>query len=241
MIEERWGERDGVRLHYLVRRGGAGQVPLVYLPGSLGQASDFRAEMVRLASRSTLAVDKRGVFEGDAAPENGYTFDDRVADLEAVLAGAGLGPACVMAFSMGVPVALAYAVRQPEQVRGLILLDYAARSPELDGAWLEYALPFARERGIPERVVRAIRRDARRVDLWDDLHALACPVLLVVGGKSASVAAADLERYRTALPQLRVEFLEEAGHEVFRPDYERFMRLVEGFLAALDGSGPAGA
>jgi len=234
MIEDRWGDRDGVELHYLVQRGPAGLLPLVYVPGSLGKAEEFRAEMERLAPRTALAVDERGVFEGEGAPEVGYTFEDRVADLEAVVADAALGPACVMAFSLGVPIALGYAVRHPAQVRGLILLDYPARYPGRDDAWLERALPFARERGVPERVVRAIHRDAAQVELWSELGALRCPVLLVAGGQSPSVSAEDLERYRDALPDLQVEVFEDAGHEVFRPDYERFMRLIEGFLAELD-------
>jgi len=234
MIEDRWGNRDGVQLRYLVHGGATDRVPLVYVPGSLGRAEEFRAEMERLAPRATLAVDKRGVVEGEDAPEVGYAFEDRVADLQVVLAGAGLGPACVMAFSLGVPVALGYAARHPDDVRGLILLDYPARYPAHDGAWLERALPFARDRGIPERVVRAIYRDSSPVELWGEVGALRCPVLLVVGGKSPSVSADDLERYRDTLPNLRIEVFEDAGHEVFRPDYERFMRLVEGFLVELD-------
>ncbi|MEJ2287635.1 MAG: alpha/beta hydrolase [Deinococcales bacterium] len=234
MIEDRWGNRDGVELHYLVQQGSADAVPLVYVPGSLGRAEEFRAEMVRLAPRATLAVDKRGVFEGEAAPEDGYAFEDRVADLEAVVADARLGPACMMAFSLGVPVALGYAVRHPDEVRGLVLLDYPARYPGREDAWLERALPFAQERGIPERVVRAIHRDSERVALWSEVGALRCPVLLVVGGQSPSVSAQDLERYRRTLPDLRVETFEDAGHEVFRPDYERFMRLIEGFLEGID-------
>ena len=72
------------------------------------------------------------------------------------------------------------------------------------------------------------------MELWSELGALTCPVLLVVGGLSPSVSAADLERYRRSLPDLRVEVFDDSGHEVFRPDYERFMLLVEGFLAELD-------
>lgn len=234
MIEDRWGKRDGVELHYVVQRGSLGLVPLVYVPGSLGRAAEFREEMERLAPRATLAVDKRGVFGGEAAPEDGYAFEDRVADLEAVLVDEDLGPACVMAFSLGVPIALGYAVRHPAQVQGLILLDYPARYPARDDAWLERALPFARERGIPERVVRAIYRDSAPVDLWGELGTLTCPVLLVAGGLSPSVSVADLQRYRDALPGLQVQVFEDAGHKVFRPDYERFMRLVERFLAELD-------
>ena len=74
------------------------------------------------------------------------------------------------------------------------------------------------------------------MELWNELRALTCPAMLVLGGLSPSVSAEDLARYRRTLPDLRVEVFEDAGHEVFRPDYERFMRLVEGFLQGLDAS-----
>lgn len=68
MIEDRWRDRDGVQLHYLVQPGATDLLPLVYLPGSLGRAEEVRAEMERLAPRATLAVDERGVCEGEDAP-----------------------------------------------------------------------------------------------------------------------------------------------------------------------------
>lgn len=152
MIEDGWARSAGGKLHYL-SSGDSASTPLVYVPGGLGSASQFEDEMIRLHPRRCVAVSPRGMGKS-AAPANGYGLDDRVADLAAVLESAKLGPACVMAFSMGVPPAIRLAARRPDLVRGL--------------------------------------------------------------------------------PHLRLELFEDAGHEVFRPDYERFMRTIEAFLTELD-------
>lgn len=233
MITEAYTERGPVRLHYLLQRGDESLTPLVYVPGSLGNAEDFRTEMLRLAPRTTVAISPRGLG-GSSAPEHGYSLDDRVQDSEAVLDELRLPPACVMAFSAGVPVALAFAVRRPDRVKSLILLDYPARSRRLTQQWADQARPFAAERGVPEHVVKAMIADSADVELWEGIRGIACPALLVIGGKSNYVTDEDLRRYREALPRLEVEHFEESGHEVFRPDYERFMRVIEGYLGRND-------
>jgi predicted nucleotidyltransferase len=114
-------------------------------------------------------------------------------------------------------------------MKALILLDYPARS----AAWFERALPFARERGIVEHVVKGIAGEAERTGLWDELRAIARPVLLVKGGRSPAVSYEDFHRYRET-PGVRVEVFTESGHEIHQPDYERFIGTIEGFLAELD-------
>lgn len=44
----------------------------------------------------------------------------------------------------------------------------------------------------------------------------------------------DAERYLKLLPNARLVVFEDAGHELWRPNYERFMRVIEGFLLELD-------
>lgn len=222
-----------MRLQYLMHRGDEGLTPLVYVPGSLGDADDFRAEMSWLEPRTTVAISKRGVG-GSSAPERGYTLQDRVSDLGAVLDRLQIAPACVMAFSAGVPIALSYALQHPDRVRAMILLDYPAVSKRLTERWSEQVKPFAASRGIPEHVIRAMISESSTIELWDGLERITCPVLLIVGGQSPYVTDEDLERYRKAWPQLQLEVFEDSGHEVFRPDYERFMQAVERFLLEVD-------
>lgn len=236
LIQDGWTDAGEVSLHYLLAEGEAPLTPLVYVPGSLGNGEDFRSEMTRLAPRTTVAMSPRGLGKS-SAPREGYSFAQRVADLGTVLEAVDLPPVCLMAFSLGVPIAVAYAARYPEHIRGLLLLDYPARYPQRSQTWLEAALPFARERGIPEHVVRSVQQESVQVELWDDLERVNRPTLLIKGGRSRLVDEQDLARYRRT-PQLQVEVFDDAGHEVFKPDYERFMTTVERFLLQLDNGSP---
>ena len=233
MTEQGWWTDGTIRLHYLTSGDAPGLTPLVYVPGALGKADDFRPEMERLSPRRTAAISPRGLGLS-SAPARGYGLDDRARDLDTVLTHLALPSACVMAFSLGVPVALQYAARHPDRIAGLILLDYPARYPDLSDRWVDRSLPFARQHGIPEHVIHRIAEEARATELWNDLPGIRTPVLIVKGGDSTSISPPDLDRYRTSLPQARIEVLEDAGHEVYRSDYERFMRLIDGFLRTLD-------
>ena len=233
MGEEDWYAAGSPRLHALRAGDATHRTPLVYVPGALGSAEDFRPEMQRLSPRPTVAISPRG-FGRSSAPESGYGLEDRARDLDRVLSQLALPPACVMAFSVGVPVALLDAARHPHRVAGLILLDYPARYPKFTDAWVEHALDSARRRGVPDHVVYRLQEESRATELWSELDAVDAPVVVVKGGESTAISTEDLDRYRRSLSDVRIEVFEEAGHEVFRPDYERFMRTVEAFLRDLD-------
>jgi pimeloyl-ACP methyl ester carboxylesterase len=232
MIRDGWCETRDARLHYLIADGESRLTPLVYLPGSLGSAEDFRDEMKRLAPRTTVALSPRGLGKS-SAPAEGYSFEQRVADLESVLRDVDLEPFCLMAYSLGVPIAIGYAAQNLARLRGLILLDYPARYPRRSQSWLERALPFARERGIREHVVQRLQQESAEVELWAELQSAQRPTLLVKGGQSTAVGDDDLEQYRQ-VPHVHVEVFEDATHEIHKPDDERFIVTVERFLCGLD-------
>lgn len=232
MIEDRWVDSAGVHLHYLAA-GGSAATPLVYVPGALGSAEQFLPEMKRLAPRRCLAISKRGLGKS-SAPPSGYGLADRVNDLIAVLQAADVGSACIMAFSMGVPVAIRLAALRPDLVAGLILLDYAPRHRKIAETWFGLAMPHALESGVSEHVVRAMIDESEEIDLAPDLTSVRVPVLVVVGGMSHHVPEPERNRYREAVPHLQLVVFEDSGHEVFKPDYEKFMRLVEEFLVSVD-------
>jgi pimeloyl-ACP methyl ester carboxylesterase len=233
VIRDGWTHTGEARLHCLIHEGEPRYTPLVYMPGSLGDADDFRTEMLRLAPRTTVAVSPRGLGKS-SAPAEGYSFQHRVADLESMLTDIGPETFTLMAFSLGVPIALGYAARHPGSIKGLILLDYPARYPKRSDSWLHQALPFAQGRGIAEHVVQRLQSESQTIELWEELESLRSATLLITGGQSSAVRSDDLDRY-TKMPHVQIVSFPESGHEVFRPDYERFMGVIERFLTGLDG------
>ncbi len=234
MIRDAWALRSGVRLHYLDsgEREEVDRIPLMYIPGALESAENFRSEMEKLAPRRTLAISRRGAGKSDA-PETGYSLEDQVADAEAVMEAALKGRFCLMAYSTGVPRAIGLAARHPRRVAGLILIDYPARYPAIPESWAERVLSSSQK--IPERAVWAVQRESREVLLWDRLREIRCPVLVLRGGGEGSLLKeADAALFRERLSRVEIAVMPEAGHDVWNPDYDRFFRTVVSFLEERD-------
>ena len=116
---------NGVRFH--VQRLGKGERTLVFLHGILiDNLSGFYLTLAHaLGDRYDLVMyDLRGHGRSEQPP-HGYALSQMTLDLRALLDALALGDRQVTLIgnSSGVTVALAYAVRFPEQVEGLVLID----------------------------------------------------------------------------------------------------------------------
>lgn len=140
---------DGVRLAYAIHGQGP---PLVIASCWLShlqfdwQSLVWRHFLEDLGAICTIIrYDERGYGLSDWDIED-YSLETRVADLEAVVDSANLGPFALVGMSQGGPVAIEYAVRNPDRVTRLILYGaYAclARRPE-DKELLETFLSMIR-------------------------------------------------------------------------------------------------
>jgi pimeloyl-ACP methyl ester carboxylesterase len=91
------------------------------------------------AVASTVRYDERGFGLSDWDVED-FSFEARVADLEAVADHAGLDRFALLGMAQGGQVAIAYAARHPERVTRLILFSCKAttvRDAELEEAFLQ--------------------------------------------------------------------------------------------------------
>src|SRR5712692_11707691 len=158
---EGWAVNRGVRIHYIDSNPAASRelLPLVYVPGALNAAEGLLPEMEALAPRRVVSMALRGRGKSDA-PMSGYSFQDNVTDVEAVVDTLGLKSFCMMGWSLGVPHVIRYASRHVDKVMGLILLDYAARYPKFTRDWVDGVLKDTIfQKLAPERAVRGIQED----------------------------------------------------------------------------------
>lgn len=123
------------------------------------------------AGHRVVAYDARGHGESDPAPEGeGYGYLELVADLEAVVeAAVGERSFVVVGHSMGAHTALAYGLRHPERLAGLVAIGptYAG---EVDEAGLAYwdGLAAALEQGGVDGFVAYIDRAQGFGPAWHD-------------------------------------------------------------------------
>ncbi len=233
VVTEQWVENAGLRLHTLVGNADGPGTPLVFVPGGLGAAEDYLPDIPEFAPRPVLAMSLRGQGRSDA-PESGYRLENYVGDVERVLAVSSWKRPCLMAYSMAVPVAVAFAAQDPDRLGGLILGDYPARYPRIPPEWVDNAV-FQLGRLNQRHVMEAMQRESEEVELWARLPAITCPVLVLRGGQpGARLNEADAARYQQLLPRCRVLTFPHSDHALWDPDPNQFLTAIKVFLAELD-------
>ena len=117
---------DGTRLAY--HQAGEGE-PLICLPGGPMQASAYLGDLGGLSAHRSLAfLDLRGTGESAVlADPASYRCDRLVDDVEALRAHLGLDRVDLLGHSAGGTLAVLYAVRYPERIGRLALINSSPR------------------------------------------------------------------------------------------------------------------
>ncbi len=235
-ISASWVNNKGVRLLYLETHEaqGSAPVPIVFIPGMLGSAENYHKEMQSLAGRRCIAVSLRGRGLSDA-PETGYSFEDHVSDIEALVDHVGLQGFCLCAYSAAVPFAIGFASNHPSLLAGLVLSDYSARYPKVKEQWVSEVL--ASRGDVKPHVVQAIQQESAEMLLWDSLERITCPALILRAGLPGSLLTTEgADRYQRHLPDSRVVVFDNSDHNLSQPDYERYIGTIRTFLEELDSA-----
>lgn len=249
----------GVRFH--VRRLGEGEPVVVMLHGLIigSMASWYFTVAGPLAREcSVVLYDLRGHGRSER-PATGYTVEEMVADLHALLDALGLGdrPVELVGTSFGGLLALAFAIEHPERVRGVALIDanlgderwvemmerkFRLQGEARDREIERYARTWGGERLIEDvtAVVDEITSDTTIIDdlaaitpVTDaELASIASPVLAIYGEDSRLRDRAErLERH---VPDFRLRLFPECDHMVL------FQRTAEVRKALVDWVGRPG-
>ena len=121
MVSDAYVELRGLRFHYR-EWGNKGQsVVLLHGLASSSHIWDLTAPLLTKEYR-VLALDQRGHGKSDK-PDDGYDFATMVADVQAFCRYSGLERPVVIGHSWGASVALEYAVANPDNVLGLVMVD----------------------------------------------------------------------------------------------------------------------
>ncbi|UJF28122.1 alpha/beta fold hydrolase [Planococcus sp. 107-1] len=231
---DRWTEANGVKLHYMETAIFDDMMtPLVYVPGALNHAAQATELLGYFKDRRRISMSLRGRGKSEA-PLSGYAFKDHVTDIEAVVGRSGVTEYCLLAYSMGVPYAIDFAAHNPH-IKGMILCDYPSKYPAFPEEWKARvkAAGFISEENF--HVPEGIQRESAALSLEDQLAKIDVPVLVIRGEKDGSLLKdSDVEFYQKHLKDVRFMTVKDAGHELWEPDKENFIRLIAGFLKWLD-------
>ena len=119
-MDSRFGEVNGVKIHYL--RSGKGE-PIILLHGYAQTSHMWRPLIPELAKTHTIiAPDLRG-FGHSSKPEGGYDKKTMAQDIHALAASLGYPRAGIVGHDIGLMVAYAYAAQYPSEVDRIVLMD----------------------------------------------------------------------------------------------------------------------
>jgi pimeloyl-ACP methyl ester carboxylesterase len=123
------------------------------------------------AGHTVVSYDARAHGESDPAPDGqGYGYPELIGDLEAVVAATvGEGRFVLAGHSMGAHTAVAYALRHPERLKGLVVVGPVYMG-EISAETLAYwdGLAAALETGGVEGFVEYIDREQETDPAWRD-------------------------------------------------------------------------
>ena len=233
---ERWTTLSGIRIRYLDNApDGPMGLPILFSPGLTDIADEYEATLEYFLPRRVLVVEVRGRGQSEAPP-NGYSAADHMGDLAAVVEAEKLSRFHLMTFSRGTSWALDLAFAQPSAVATISIGDYRAAEIGLGDEFADHLWTTTfRGRKISERVERHVLEELARAsrprELYEELGALGKPVLVAKGVGGGIVDEAVIERYRSAVADLNVVTIPEAGHDLFRPSRTAYPAFVREFLA----------
>jgi pimeloyl-ACP methyl ester carboxylesterase len=130
---------DGHKVHYLDQ--GQGEAAMVFIPGWRCDHTVWRKQAEAFASSHRLIlIDLPGHGKSDK-PEVEYTHGLFIRAVEAVMKHAGVERAVIVGHSMGASVARQFALKYPDMVTGVVIVDGALfempKDPEEQAKWKE--------------------------------------------------------------------------------------------------------
>lgn len=151
-------EIEGTTLHYRIEGEGT---PCLVMHGGLGLDHHYLAPHLAPLSDTFQLIfyDHRGNGRSGRPPRETITHAQLAADADALAEHLGLDRVAVLGHSYGGFVALELALRRPERVSHLVLVDTAATGPHRDEM-----LANARRKGATEAMLQALTQGYETVD-----------------------------------------------------------------------------
>jgi 3-oxoadipate enol-lactonase len=223
---------NGVRLNYIE----AGQGEAVVCLHGLGLNKDVWRHLFPLLSQHyrTIAYDLRGMGRSEAPGRRGltYTIDFHAEDLESLLDRLKIGQIAIVAHAFGAFVAMRFALKQPERVTAMVIVNtsammgepgisqglYRAATAELEG--MAPLLDVAMSRWFVESVHR---NHPEVIQFYREMLGSTPPM-----GYAANARSLALWDFRSQLGKIRCPTLVVAGKEDWSTPPEGHKVIAQG-------------
>ncbi len=159
--DSQFADVNGLQVHYKI--AGQGEPALVLLHGFGASVFSWREVMEPLAESGTVIAFDRPAFGLTARPlpgnwtgENPYSPEAQADQTATLLEELGINRAVVVGNSAGGTIAILTALRHPEQVQALVLVDAAVYTEAHTPGWIRPLLRTPQMRRLGPLLVRSI-------------------------------------------------------------------------------------
>lgn len=228
-----------VKIHVLESGIPSSELPSLLVISGIWEPAERAIPLLSNISSHVIALSLRG--RGlSSTPLTGYSLEDHLSDIEAVVNYCKLQNYCVLGFSRGASYALGWSLKKQEDMCGLILGDqppiHTNLSPESVEFWskLQYLgvpiLNFMRRTAI-----EGLGKEAKKVDFSSRLSQLKIPVTLFVGKNKEAKISSDisdeiLQLYEREISDFKaVEFL-KSGHMIPDEEPDKYIEEITSFI-----------
>ena len=242
-----------------VRVSGTG-VPLILVHGYTTTCEFWREQVEEFsASYHVIRPNLPGHGISPAPTTRDYTIDAFVEDLEEIFRHFSLPRAVLVGLSMGGVIAQQFALRNPQLLQALVLVDTTPHGPEDVG--VENVLTAIDDRGIaiasqdivthsfgssasrdlvewakreviqtPAFVARAAIASLNKYDARLSLSRITAPTLVIVGSEDIVTPPAESRALRDGIPNSTLVVIEQSGHFPMLERPVEFNRVLCDFL-----------
>lgn len=250
---------NGVNLYYEI--AGSGEKTLLFIHGNVASKRWWDFIWPKLAESYTVVrMDLRGGGQSDK-PGQGYTVPQYSEDLRALIKELDLQNVITVGHSMGGSISMDMAVREPEVVKGMILINSAPAegivTPEERKPLIEMMIqdrnlmkmslaavvPTAAQGGFFESLVDDAMLAGQTVisnytslgdaDYRTELASLQIPTLIVFGLQDSLISLEMMQRTHEAIPGSCLVQYEGIGHSPNVEAPERLISDIVGFVQNL--------
>ncbi len=238
--------------------GGSNGIPVVLVHSFGGNTTQWKTQLDFLRkSRRTIALDLRGHGNSAHPENNNYTVQGLASDIGAVADALNLEHFVLVGHSMGGSAAIDYAFRNPEKVRGLVLVGTPGKSSStqsgpviasLESAQYEKVMADYMERltlnakpQVKTEVMNGMRRISKEASItiirnifeYDPLPALSAypgPKLIV----SSTMEKENPAALSKQLPDIPHQEIPGTSHWIQMDKPEAFNTILDQFLKKVE-------
>ncbi len=231
-MKQKYASNGILKIEYLHVNEDAGGTAYVIIPGACVSAREFYDSVKEFLHSRSAIISVRGLGESDV-PDSGYTADDFVSDILAVILASGFDKPCLIGHSAGAGLAAAYAVRYPASIKALVLADYPPGIPKYTFEWAERVRSDRPE--IDSRFINGMVNESVKRLFADEISENNIPTLVLkADGEDSILPEFLLEKLKLKMPLSEFVTIGECGHDIFSEKGDEVFRIINQFIAKLD-------